>query len=232
MRLRAVLTSSVLMPASCVFSRDGAYVYGGSGSAATIAGFSVNPGTSVLTALTGSPFDSGGALPVALATDDVGRLFVAHFGLDQLRVFATSDGVLSPVTGNPFAKGMLGLANTPYGLLHPDGYYLVADRTGNRVGVYHIEGSGDATTLTAVAGSPFTAGGTYTNTLALNRRGTLLFAANGASHNITSYGFDASTGALTGERIQPWGTAGSTGIITGMAYVPGFNYLFLPLIQR
>jgi 6-phosphogluconolactonase len=221
-----------LLPVSCVFSRDGAYVYGGSGSATTIAGFSVNPGTSVLTALTGSPFDSGGTLPVALATDDAGRLFVAHFNLDQLRVFATSDGLLSPVTGNPFAKGMLAPTNTIYGLLHPDGYYLVADRAGNRVGVYHIEGSGDATTLTAIAGSPFTAGGTYTNTLALNRSGTLLFAANGISRNITSYGFDASTGALKGERIQPWGTAGSTGIITGMAYVPGLSYLFLPLLQR
>ena len=57
-----------------------------------------------------------------------------------------------------------------------------------------------------------------------------LFAANGSSRNITSFAVDAGTGALTGVRIQPPDTAGSTGTITGLAYVPGLSYLYLPLV--
>jgi hypothetical protein len=100
------------------------------------------------------------------------------------------------------------------------------------VGVYRINGSGLSTTLAAVSGSPFAAGGTFTDVLALNQSGAFLFAANGNSRNITSYAVDPATGALQGVGIQPPDTAGSTGRITGMAYVPGFSHLFLPLIKQ
>lgn len=218
-------------PASCAFSQDGAYVYA-SGNFGKIAGYSVDGDTAVLTALPGSPFDSGNVdPPLALATDQAGRLFLAHYNIDQLRVFTTSGGVISPVTGNPFAKG-LG-AFSPHGLLHPAGYYLVAGRVTNKVGVYRIAGSGSDTTLTAVAGSPFTAGGTSTSILALNQSRAFLFAANGASNNITTFSFDPSTGVLDGLYIQPGVSASSIlGRIDGMAYVPGLNHLFLPLIQQ
>jgi 6-phosphogluconolactonase (cycloisomerase 2 family) len=213
--------------ASCAFSQDGAYFYAG-GNPANFAGFSVNRSNSLLTALSGSPYNSGNIAPLALATDSLGRLFLANLS-NQVRVFTTGAGVPSPVLGNPFTSGLsLGVS----GVLHPSGYYLVADRIGNRVGVYRINGSGPSTTLTAVSGSPFGSGGSFTQVLALNRAGTLLFAANGDSRNVTTYAVDGATGALNGVSIQPPGSAGGTGRLTGLAYVPGLNYVFLPLVQR
>jgi 6-phosphogluconolactonase len=213
---------------SSAFSQDGAYIYAG-GVGTNIAGFSVNANTGILTPLSGSPFNSGGNIPVALATDNAGRLFVSNYISNQIRIFTTSDGVLSPVLGNPFVSG---LTDALHGQLHPDGYYMVADFVGNRVGVYRISGSGPLTTLAPVSGSPFASGGSSTGALALNRNGVFLFAANRTSRNITIFAVDKETGSLNGVSIQPPQTAGTTGPISGMAYVPGFSYLFLPLIQR
>jgi hypothetical protein len=204
-------------------------VYAG-GNPANFAGFSVNGSNSVLTALPGSPFNSGAATPVALATDSAGRLFLAN-STSQVRAFTTSSGVPSPVLGNPFASGLsLGVS----GVVHPAGHYIVADRSGsgNRVGVYRITGSGSSTTLAAVSGSPFGSGGSYTQVLALNRAGNFLFAANGNSRNLTTYSVDGVTGALNGVSLQPVDTVGAAGRITGMAYAPGVAYTFLPLILK
>ena len=93
-------------PSSCAFSRDGNYLYTGGNFGPDIAGFSVNAGTGVLTALPGSPFNSGASNPVAYATDSAGRLFVSHVFANQVRVFTTSAGLLSPVLGNPFISGL------------------------------------------------------------------------------------------------------------------------------
>jgi len=50
---------------------------------------------------------------------------------------------------------------------------MVADRSANRVGVFQIAGSGSATTLTAVSGSPFTTGGTFTDAVTVAAGGPL-----------------------------------------------------------
>ena len=107
---------------------------------------------------------------------------------------------------------------------------MVADRTGNQVGVYEIAGSGSATTLTAVAGSPFASGGLFTDVLALNDNGKYLFAANGDSKNISSFSVDPGDGSLSGTSIQPIFTVGDTGRITGMAYAPPLSYVYLPIV--
>ncbi|WP_298820176.1 beta-propeller fold lactonase family protein [uncultured Chloroflexus sp.] len=219
-------------PYSCAFSRDGNYVYTGGGIGSTFAGFSVNAATGALTALSGSPFDSDANNPLAYVTDGSGRLFVANlFG--GVRVFTTSSGAPSPVSGNSFTSGLTGAV---HGALHPSGYYLVADRDGNRVGVYRIDNSGSSTTLTAVSGSPFASGGSYTNILALNRNSAFLFAANGFACNITSFAVNPTTGELSAVSILPIGSTcnsnDSPGATTGMVYVPGLNYMLLPLVQR
>ncbi len=203
-------------PFSCAFSRDGNFVYTGGNSGTSTAGFSVNTTTGVLTALAGSPFNSGNDFPLAYATDSAGRLFLTNFSAGQVRAFTTSSGVPTAVTGNPFTSG---LTSGVHGVLHPAGFYMVADRTGNRVGVFRIDDSGAATKLPAVTGSPFASGGTFTDALALNQAGTLLFAANGNSRNISIFGVDPNTGSLEGSVVQPANTLGTIGLITGMAYV-------------
>jgi len=209
-------------PVSTVFSQDGAYVYTGANSNTSAAGFSVNATTGVLTALAGSPFNFGGTTSLAYATDSAGRIFAANYNSGLVRAFTTANGVPSPVSGNPFTSG---LTQTLHGLLHPNGFYLVADRIdffptiNGRVGVYRVNGSGSATTLTAVTGSPFSSGGLLTTILALNQAGSLLFAANGDSRNLTTFGVNPTTGALTSLSTQTANTQGTSGRLTGMAYL-------------
>jgi streptogramin lyase/6-phosphogluconolactonase (cycloisomerase 2 family) len=211
-------------PFSCAFSQDGASVYTGGNVGSVVAGFAVNATTGALTALAGSPFDTGGANPVGYATDASGRLFVSSFG-GGVRAFATSGGIPTAAAGNPFASGLSGGVQ---GLVTPSGYYMVADRSANRVGVFRIALSGTATTLTAVAGSPFASGGTLTDALAQDHTGTLLFAANGTSRNITTFRVAATGTALTSLTTQAINAVGAAGSVTGLVFAPpatgGFVY--------
>ena len=205
-------------PYSCGFSRDGLYAYTGGNVGSVIAGFSVNPSTGVLTPLSGSPYDTTAGNPVGYATDSAGRFFTSNFG-DGVRAFTSSSGVLSPVAGNPFTSGLSGGVQ---GVLHPsENFYMVADRSASRVGVYQIAGSGSGTTLTAVAGSPFVTGGTFSDAVTVNGTGTLVVAANGISRNLTVFQMNTSTGFLTSLGAQPAGSVGSSGLITGLTFVPG-----------
>jgi hypothetical protein len=207
-------------PFTSAFSRDGNYFYTGGTTATTFAGYSVNSATGVLTALAGSPFASGSGIPSnGYATDSAGRLFTGSF--TELRAFTTASGVPTGVTGNPFASGLSNsVGGTVDGVLHPNqNFYYVADRPGNRVGAYQIAGSGAATTLAAVAGSPFAAGGTETSSIVFNSSGSYLFAANATSRNVTTYSVNSGTGALTVNNTQPANTLGATGRLAGIAYI-------------
>ncbi|HMV86365.1 MAG TPA: putative Ig domain-containing protein [Blastocatellia bacterium] len=204
-----------IAPNSTAFSRDGNFVYTGGNALTSFSGFRVNAATGALTALAGTPFDTGASFPGTYATDSAGRLFLTNYNTGQMRAFSTAAGIPSAVSGNPFTSG---LTQTVYSVLHPNGFYLVADRSGNRVGVYQISGSGAATTLTAIAGSPFASGGTLTDVLALNQSGAFLFAANGSSRNLTTFSVNATTGVLTALGTQPADTLGTSGRLTGMGY--------------
>lgn len=204
-------------PLSSVFSRSGNFFYTGGGFGNNFAGFSVNAANGVLTALAGSPFNSGSGNPVGYATDSQDRLFLANQSANQLRVFTTASGIPSAATGNPFASG---LAQAADGALSPnERFYLVADRSGNRVGAYQIAGTGAATTLTAV-GSPVASSGTSTVALVFNQTGTFVFAANGDSRNITTYNFNQTNGALAFNNVQAANALGAAGILTGIDYLP------------
>jgi 6-phosphogluconolactonase (cycloisomerase 2 family) len=208
-------TTASARPVSCRFSEDGAHFYTGGNSGTTIAGFSVNAGTGALSALAGSPFDSGAANPAGYATDSSGRLFSVMRLAAEVRAFTTAAGVPTGVSGNPFASG---LSSAAQGVLHPGGFYMVADRTGNRVGVYAIAGTSAATTLTAVSGSPFASGGSFTSALAVMPDGAHLLAANGSSRNLTVFQVNQSTGALTTVGVQAVDTLGAQGVVTGLAF--------------
>jgi 6-phosphogluconolactonase (cycloisomerase 2 family) len=204
---------------SCVFSQDGNYFYTGGSIPSTndrLAGFAVNAANGVLTALPGSPFLAGSFQPAAYATDAQGRLFATGNGIPrELRVYTTTNGV--PTRLGPFTSG---LSNATHGLLHPSGYYMVADRVANQVGVYAIRGTGTGTTLAAVPGSPFPSGALTTAVLALSQTGKFLFAANASSRSITTFSVNSQVGALTTLGTQPANTLGDTGLVVGLAYAP------------
>lgn len=204
-------------PGGATLSRDGNYFYTGGNTGNFFAGFSVDAASGVLTALAGSPFDTGGATPYPTATDSTGRLFVVPSRLAATRVYTTSAGIPTVVTGSPFANGLTGI--TAEGEIHPNGnFFLLADRTNSRIGVYQISGSGAATTLTAISSSPYVTGGTLSLTLVFNSTGNFLFTANGTSRNITTFTVDSSTGALSSPVVLPVNTAGAAGTLNGIAY--------------
>lgn len=203
-------------PFSCVVSRDGNYAYTGGNVGSVSAGFSVNPSTGVLTTLAGSPFDTGAANPVGYATDSAGRFLTSNFG-DGVRAFTTSSGIPTAVSGNPFTSGLSGGVQ---GILNPLGFYVVADRSASKVGVFQVAGSGSGTTLTAVAGSPFTTGGTFTDAVTQTSDGGVVVAANGISRNLTVFGVNGGTGSLTSLVVQPLNTLGLSGLLTGIAWAP------------
>lgn len=199
------------------FSVDGTYYYVGGNQGNNIAGFSVDATTGVLTTLAGSPFASGGVSPLAYGIDGSGRLFSVD-NTNFIRAFTSSSGVLTPVTGNPFTSG---LTQRRFGLIHPNqNFYVVAGNTGNNVGVYQISGTGAATTVAAVTGSPFATGGNTANALAVNQSGTLLFVANRVSRNVTKFAIETATGILSHQTVQPSNTLGTVGAINGIGYLP------------
>jgi FG-GAP-like repeat len=202
-------------PFSCAFSRDGNFVYTGGALNSKIGGYSVAQATGVLTPLPGSPFDAGISAPVAYATDSAGRLFTADVLNDQAQVFTTTGGVPTGVSNNPFHPHVFGV----HGVLHPAGFYILASRSG-KVGVLQIAGGGAGTTLTAVSGSPFNTGGTFSDALALAHDGLNLVVANGTSRNLTVFRVDSNTGALQLLGVQAPDTLGATGLLTGVAYAP------------
>jgi hypothetical protein len=206
-------------PASCTFSRNGAFFYtGGDGG---LAGFSVDPSTGVLTPLNGSPFDVG-LIPMGLQTDSAGRLFASAFNANdpasRVTAFTTPAGVPTAASGNPFANGQFAAY---HGLLHPAGYYLT---TGwYDVGVFRIAGSDLDTTLTSVAGSPFRSGGSSmagTSTSVIDSSGQFIVTSNADTRNLTLFGFNPATGALTRLQTTPVGSQGASGLIDGLAFAP------------
>lgn len=204
-------------PGGSVLSRDGNYFYAGGNSGMFFAGFAVDAASGVLTALPGSPFDTGGATPYPTATDAEGRLFVVPSRLQTTRVYTTANGIPTQVPGSPFANGLAGI--TAEGEVHPNGqFFLLADRTNSRVGVYRISGTGAKTTLAAVAGSPFVTGGTLSLSLVFNRTGNYLFTVNSTTRNITTFTVDTQTGALSNQTVLPVNSAGTAGILNGIAY--------------
>jgi 6-phosphogluconolactonase len=217
-------------PISCAFSQDGVYVYGSGNAGALVNGFTVHVSTGVLTALAGSPFNAGGINPFGLTTDSSGRLFTAMLSAGEIRGFTTASGVPTALMGNPSTSG---LTRGTHGVLRSArfsgfyGFYMVADRTGNRVGVYGIAGEGDTTTVSAISGSPFATGGTFTNALALTHDGGHLLAANGNSRNLTVFQIHPTQGTLTTVGVQAANALGTTGVITGLAFAQseaGFVY--------
>ena len=124
----------------------------------TVSGFSVDPGSGVLTGVPGSPFPTGGTaggFGISLgATPDGSFLFAANGDSSNIRAFA-----IDPDTGTLTPTGpLVPSGGNPDGIrVTPDGNYLLLALPGvgpnghGSVAVFSISGG----TLTAVVGSPF-----------------------------------------------------------------------------
>lgn len=213
------------------FSPDGSYLYaGGSVSGRDIAIFEVNSSNGVLTPATGSPFDDQTLGPVrAYQVTAQGFVAVGGYantsdGEEVLYYPSTSSGV--PSFG---ASVTTGLSFGATSMLHPSGFYLVADRgfssDQSRVGVYAFSSARGAS-VSAVPGSPFSTGGDSAtnqgvgaNLLARTDNGDFIYVAHAGTRNFTRFSIDTSSGVLTKGPTQDQNSIGSAGRPSGIGFV-------------
>lgn len=193
-------------PISAAMSPTAPFLYVANQTSGDITAFTVDPGTGSLGAVAGSPFlITPASNPQSLAISPKGDfLFVANPTQGTVAAFAIgTNGVLTAVGGSPFAMGA-GATPNSVAVEHSGRFLYVADTAHNAVLGFAIQTNG---TLTAIAGSPFAAGGGPFG-LGIDPQGSLLFAANIASGNVSAYAIDRSSGALGPVTGSPFATGG------------------------
>lgn len=182
-----------------VVTLDGTGVLVGNITTNAINAYSRNPVTGVLTAVGGSPFDTGnvsdGASTGMLAVNPAGNVVAAYSGATgALRTY-----LRNPATGTLTVSGNY-IAGLFYGygpiLFTPDGNFVIVS-TNNAVVVASVNAATGA--LTQVAGSPFAAS-TNARSLAISPNGKFVYVgtSNGTGNDIViAYTRNSITGALT-----------------------------------
>ncbi|MEP6946409.1 MAG: hypothetical protein ABJA02_10860 [Acidobacteriota bacterium] len=205
-------------PSVSTLTPDGSYYYAGGNSGNFFGGYAINSATGEMTALPGNPFDSGSTNPVPTATDSAGRLYLSSSRQALARVYTLSAGVPTAVTGSPFSMTETGFAAV--GRIAPTGnFWVQPNRTRNHLYSIAISGSGAATSLSVVSGSPFVTGGTTSLTMVFNAAGDNIFVANGGTRNITRFAFNPATGVLSDQAVQAVNTLGTDGSVSGISYI-------------
>ena len=183
----------------------GRFLFVTNNAGATVSGYAASSSDGSLTALSGSPFAVGSG-PMGIAEDPTGSfLYVANNGSGNVSAYAIgSDGALTAVAGSPYAAGAAPVSLT----VDPSGKFLYvashAVASGGNIFAFTIAAGTGA--LTAIAGSPFTAG-TGPQCVATDPAGKYLYVANYGNTNGTSsvsgYTIDSSTGVLTAMTNSP-----------------------------
>ena len=187
-------------------------------SQGSIAAFSVDATTGVLTPVAGSPYGSGGQAAVSVTADPNGKfLYVGNICADSscvngsIAVFSVNaaTGALAPAAGSPVSTpGTISSAGAD-----PAGRFVYAvtacsivDCSTHGVAVFSVDGSTGALTLTA--GSPFTTGTVYSSSISVAPGGQFIYLPNQCKAD-----FDCSSGTITVFSVN-----GATG---ALAEVPG-----------
>jgi 6-phosphogluconolactonase len=185
----------------------GKFLFVAESNANQLAAFTISS-SGQLAAVAGSPFATG-SFPVEDAVDPSGKfLYVSNNqdGLGSISGYTinSSTGVLTPISGSPFATMVNG---GPVGLtVHPNGKFLYVAMGGTDVPNNQIVADSiDATTgaLSPVTGSPF-ATGTQPSWVAINPAGTFLYSANVSDNNVSAFSVDANAGTLSQVSGSPY----------------------------
>jgi 6-phosphogluconolactonase len=177
----------------------------------TVSGFTIDHAAGVLTpigtALSPTPVCSPGVCsnPIGVAVNSGGQfLFVLNqgsaspavpasisvFNIDQTR------GLLSPVSGSPFAFASLVAPNPQFMAISPtQGFLYISNGTAGTISAFAIGTNGTLTEL----GSPVSVGaGAVAAGLAIDPKGQFLYAADSANNKITSFNVAGGPPAAVG----------------------------------
>ncbi len=185
-----VMTGGLQTPASLAFSPDGSHLFAGNtgGSGVGISAFSVS-GIGVLTAVSGSPFSTGGNLTEGLAiSPDGSTLYAAVQDTAKIAALAIAG------TGSLSALGTVSTCVAPIGLaLNAGGSHLyVACAASNAVDVFSVSGAA----VSHLAG-PYATQSQKTAMVSLDGSGQLLVALDEISSGVTLFAVHAD-GTLNG----------------------------------
>jgi 6-phosphogluconolactonase (cycloisomerase 2 family) len=195
------------------------FLYATNAGSDTIAAFTINDDGS-LTTVPGSPFPTLGTGPIGIVANSTNTLlFVANSQGNDVSVFNIEpNGALSLVFGSPYAT-----ANSPLdeAIDTLNSLLFVSQNTAvNGVGVYTIGAGGSS--LSAIAGSPFGAGGGERG-LDVNASHTLLYVADASNDTVSGFSIGAG-GVLNGVSGSPF-AAGTEP--TGVLLHPSLNVLYV-----
>ncbi len=189
---------SYTQPESIALSPNGTFLYTANANSKTVRGWTVDPGTGQLSAISGFPVATGASCWVA-AVDPSGRyLYVSLSSNDTSGLLAYSigaDGFITPIQGSPFAGVKQASAIVFAGTEGSRFMYLANRGLPQSVSAFSVDdGTGAPTELD---GSPF---GTSSGPLGavVTPSGSHLYAVvGGYEDNVAAWTIDSSSGVLT-----------------------------------
>ena len=200
----------------------GKFLLVANGPSNTVGVFAVNPVNGQLTAVSGSPFATGGGSDAAKIAFHPSNQFVYVTSLNGVVSafgFNSTTGALTAV-GSPVATG----ASPWLMAIHPNGQYLyVLNQGPSTISAYSINATTGA--LTAL-GSPQAIGGTGSYDIKIDPTGQFLYTANVTSNNVSAFSINATTGALTALGFSPIST-GAGSEPASIAFDPYGKYMLV-----
>jgi 6-phosphogluconolactonase len=181
---------------SCTSSKHFVYVANEGGNQSTLSGLASDATTGALTAIAGSPYNTGSG-SIALAKNPVSpHIYVANTFSGDISAFSmnATTGALTPLATSPITveTGVDAIAMDPLGTF----LYVVSGNSSNLWGFSIDSGGG----LTVVQGMPITISnsGVTSSSVLIDPSGKYLYVAAGSSSSSSIFGFsrNTSTGAV------------------------------------
>jgi 6-phosphogluconolactonase (cycloisomerase 2 family) len=159
-----------------------------------------------------------------VVADPLGRYLYVTSSSTILEYAVNSDGSLTSVGSIPASLSTNSSYTQP--VIDPAGKFLYGATSSNSVAAFAINAGTGA--LTAVPGSPFATGGTFSGPIVIDARSRFLYIANlTGSSSISGYTINSSTGALTPVPGSPRATVTQPGLaidsLGRRLYAQGFN---------
>ncbi len=164
----------------------------------SLSGYTINSGSGALSAI-GTPTATANK-PTAVTADPRGRhVYATNDITDNVSAYAvnSSTGALTQITGSPFAieTNPTGPQFGPQSItVDPSGRFAYVANVSDTLTGYSVNAATGA--LTLLSGSPFAAGDNP-HSVAVDPTGRFLYSANLNSDDVTVFGIDHETGALT-----------------------------------
>jgi 6-phosphogluconolactonase (cycloisomerase 2 family) len=179
-------------------NNEGLYVGGFGTSTGSVYGYTVDTATGALTSVGSNNPANSGNTPYGIAVDPSNSfVFATSTFQHYVWVYAIgTGGVLTNLLNSPFpttGAGPYEIAVSPLGTEN-GGFVYTADSTTNQIDGFSYDTTGN---LTALTGSPYSAGATQPEGIIIDPTGQYLFVTNFADNSVATFTLAPSTGIAT-----------------------------------